>query len=97
MNLESGSTTLLKNYILFSNFLKDEQIFDVICSYILVLTGKSETLTKAFIRYGMTAFYLDNLYKEPPWEEMTSVKNVNGFHSAAAKKFRGITVPELQK
>ena len=45
----------------------------------------------------MTGFYLDNLCKEPPWKKMTSVKNVNGFHSAAAKKFRGMTVPELQK
>ena len=79
------------------DFIKDELIYTYICSYILVLTEKSETLTKAFIRYSMTGFYLDNLYKEPPWKKMTSVKNVNGFHSAAAKKFRGMTVPELQK
>ena len=44
----------------------------------------------------MTGFYLDRLYQDKPWQTKTSVQNVNGFHSAAAKKFRKMNVPELE-
>ena len=61
-----------------------------------MLTERSENPSKAYVRYSMTGFYLDRLYQDKPWQTKTSVQNVNGFHSAAAKKFRKMNVPELE-
>jgi hypothetical protein len=52
------------------------------------LTGKSETVPKAWERYAKTGAFILQLYWDLPWNDHSVVNRVNKFHSSAALKIR---------
>ena len=66
-------------------------------SYPLVLTRRSETPAKAFIRYSMTGHYIRKLYEEHPWEVNSSIRTINAYHSSASKLTRQSSISELKR
>lgn len=63
----------------------------------LVLTRRSETVEKAFVRYSMTGHFIQRIYQELPWEEDGAVQKINAYHSSAAKKMRQRTKDQLKQ
>ena len=49
-----------------------------------MLTGKSETKDKAFVRYTKTGVFIQRLHDEKPWEKNSAAQTINGYHSNAA-------------
>ena len=66
-------------------------------SYPLVLTGKSETITKSLQRYAKTGAFIFKLYSQLPWEENSVVQKVNKFHCSAALKVRRMSKDEMKE
>ena len=66
-------------------------------SYPLVLTKKSETKKKAFVRYTMTGYYMERLYTELPWERSSAVQQVNAYHYNAFDLVKNISKTEAKR
>ncbi len=67
------------------------------CSHPLVLTKRSETVEKAYLRYSMTGYYIQKLYQELPWDKKSAIQQVNAYHSNASMLSRRQDRSSLKK